>query len=75
MIARSTSRSQLHTRFDTWLDRARRIARQMGYLAPAAAPVPLTRRQSLLLAQDSKKAQETARRLTLVRSIKGEPWR
>jgi len=75
MMAHSTSRSQLQFHFDGWLDRARRVARRMGYMAPVAEPMPLTRRQSLLMAQDSKKAEEKARRLKLIRSIKGQPWR
>jgi hypothetical protein len=72
-MAYSTSRPQLQSHIDAWLDRARRMARRMGYMAPVAVPIPLTRRQSLLIAQDSKKADEQARRLRLIRSIKGQP--
>ena len=71
MMAHSTSRSQLQSHIDAWLDRARRMARRMGYMAPVAKAIPLTRRQSLLMAQDSRKAAEKARRLKLIRSIKG----
>ncbi|WP_266180457.1 hypothetical protein [Dyella humicola] len=75
MMAHSTSRSQLQFRFDSWVDRARGMARRMGYMAPVAEPIPipLTRRQSLLMAQDNRKAEEKARRLKLIRSIKGRP--
>ena len=73
MMMQTTSRPQFQTHIGAWLNSARRMARRMGYLAPVAEPMALTRRQSLLMAQDRKKAEEQACRLKLIRSIKGQP--
>lgn len=64
----SMSRIQIYTQ--ALLARVHGAVRWMGLEKPIVIPPPLTRRQSLLMAQDKKKAEERVRHLALARQLK-----
>lgn len=70
MITHVTTAPRPPSLFNAWIERATRMARQAGWLRPIPILLPLTRRQELMVSQDQKKANERARRLELVRTLK-----
>lgn len=70
MSAHDVSMSRIQSYTQALLIRVQGVVRQLRLPKPIAIPPPLTRRQSLLMAQDQKKAEERARHLALIRQLR-----